>query len=75
MTLDLGGTTLPDLIFALSGLRADDLIGLRVPSYVEMIGDTSYVIADDTAEDLWRALRGDSLADWAAAHPDWVNKI
>ena len=75
MTLDLGTITLPDLIFALSGLRSDDLIGLRVPSYVQMIGDTSYVIADDGAAGLWRALRDDSLAGWAAANPDWVNKI
>jgi LCP family protein required for cell wall assembly len=75
MTLDLGATTLPDLIFALSGLRSDDLTGLRVPSYVEMIGDTSYVIADDTAAELWRALREDSLAGWAQANPDRVNKI
>ena len=75
MTLDLGATTLPDLIFALSGLRSDDLTGLRVPSFVEMIGDTSYVIADDTAPELWRALREDSLAGWAQANPDRVNKI
>jgi hypothetical protein len=40
-----------------------------------MIGDTSYVIADDGAAGLWRALRDDSLAGWAAANPDWVNKI
>jgi LCP family protein required for cell wall assembly len=75
MTVDLGPMALTDLVFALSGLGTDSLTGLRIPYDLQMIGDVSYVVATDEAESLWSALRTDTLAEWAAAHPEWVNTI
>lgn len=75
MTIDIGGYSLTDLVFGLRGLRPDEVSGIRVPSRIEMIGDTSYVIATDEAPGLYAAIRGDRLDAWMAAHPNWVNRI
>ena len=73
MTVDLGAYTLPDLIVALRGLGPGDLTGVRVPYYFQTIGDLAFVIASDEAEGLWAAMRDDTLDDWTAANPSWVN--
>jgi hypothetical protein len=75
MTVDLGGTELADLLFALRGLSPGDLTGLKVPFSFQTIGNEAYVIASDEADGLWDALRTDTLGVWAAANEQWQNKI
>jgi LCP family protein required for cell wall assembly len=76
MVLDTGGASVPDLIFGLRGIRPDRLTGLRLPSFDTMIGGTSYVVAaEPAASELFVALRSDTLERWAAANPQWVNRI
>ncbi|MFG2040627.1 LCP family protein [Dactylosporangium sp. NPDC048998] len=75
LTVDTNGTSVADFIFALRGIKADSLVGLRTPSHPEMIGDTSYVIGDPDMDELWQAIRDDTLADYAAAHPQDVNSL
>jgi LCP family protein required for cell wall assembly len=75
MTVDLGPTDLPDLLFALRGLGPGDLTGLKVPFYFQTIGEQAFVIASDEADGLWDALRDDTLGDWTATHEQWQNKI
>jgi LCP family protein required for cell wall assembly len=71
-TLDMGGVDIPDLVYALRGVGADDVTGVRVPHYLDMIGDVSYVIATDEAQGLYDAVRDDTLDAWTAANPQWV---
>ncbi len=75
LTLDTGEATLTDLIVALRNIRPDSLTGIRVPSYVQSIGGVSYVLLQDGAEDLFRAMRDADLATWVRQHPEWVNSI
>jgi len=76
MVLDTGGVSVSDLIFALREVGPDRLIGLRLPSVDELIDGTSYVVAaEPAAGQLFAALRSDDLARWAAANPQWVNRI
>ncbi|GAA2350880.1 hypothetical protein Cme02nite_24020 [Catellatospora methionotrophica] len=75
LTLDTGQATLTDLIVALHNIRPDSLTGIRVPSYAQSIGGVSYVLLQDGAEDLFRAMRDADLATWVQQHPEWVNPI
>jgi LCP family protein required for cell wall assembly len=75
LTVDTNGVPLEDLIFAMRGLRASDLVGLQVPAHPEMIGGTSYALVDDPAPDLFAALSRAEVAGWAAANPKWINKL
>jgi LCP family protein required for cell wall assembly len=72
-TLDTGGVAIPDLILALRSLRSDDLTGIQVPHYLDMIGGVSFVIATDEAQGLYDAVRDDTLDAWATQHPQWVS--
>jgi LCP family protein required for cell wall assembly len=72
-TLDTGGVPIPDLILALRKLGSDDLTGVQVPHYLDMIGGVSFVIATDEAQGLYDAVRDDTLDAWAAQHPQWVS--
>jgi hypothetical protein len=75
LTVDTNGVPLQDLIFAMRGLRASDLVGLQVPAHPEMHGGTSYALLDDPAPDLFAALSQAEVAGWAAANPKWINKL
>ena len=75
LTVDTNGLQTEDLIFALRGLRPDDLTGIRLPSHSEMIDDTSYDLLEVDANGLFRTLRGSDLRGWVAAHPKWVNHL
>ncbi|MEV8515143.1 LCP family protein [Dactylosporangium sp. NPDC051484] len=75
LTVDTNGTSVADFVFALRGITADSLVGLKTPSHPEMIGETSYVIGDPGMDDLWQAIRDDTLGGWAAAHPQFVNSL
>jgi LCP family protein required for cell wall assembly len=73
LTVDTGGVPLPELAFALRHLRPGQITGITLPSYPQLIGGTSYVLAEPAAGGLYRAVRDSRLAAWADAHPDWHN--
>jgi LCP family protein required for cell wall assembly len=74
-TMDTNGVSVTDLIIALRGIKASSLVGLRTPSHPDEVDGTSYVMADDDAPALWKALREDKLQDFATHHPDMVNPL
>jgi LCP family protein required for cell wall assembly len=74
-TADTGGASIPDLAWALRGLRPDAITGVRIPYYFATIDNISYVMATDEADSLYAAVRADSMAEWTAEHKEWVNKI
>ncbi|MPZ27403.1 MAG: LytR family transcriptional regulator [Micromonosporaceae bacterium] len=73
LTVDTGGVPLPELAYALRHLRPDRITGITLPAYPQMIDGTSYVLADPTADGLYRALRDSQVAEWADGHPGWRN--
>jgi len=75
VTLDLNGVPLPTLVVTLRDIKPDGLIGVRVPSHPANIGGTSFVVSDDGATSLYQALRSDSMGEWVAADPAWVNQL
>ena len=75
LTMDTGGASLGDVALALRGLRPETLMGVTVPSHPETIGDESFVVMSDETPALFDALRAASLADWAAANPQWVHRL
>ncbi|BCB80679.1 hypothetical protein GCM10022251_01770 [Phytohabitans flavus] len=75
LTVDTNGVPLQDLIFAMHGMRADDLVGLQVPAHLETVGGTSYALLDDPAPDLFAALKRAEVPQWANANPKWINKL
>jgi LCP family protein required for cell wall assembly len=75
LTIDTNGTPMVDYVYALRGIKAESLIGLRAPSHPQMIGATSYVIGEPGMADLWAAIRDDTLDAYAAAHPELVNNL
>jgi LCP family protein required for cell wall assembly len=75
LTVDTGGASLTDLALALRRLNPDDVTGIRLPSYSDMIDNTSYVFLQGESDSLFAAARSADLSGWAAAHPQWVNKL
>lgn len=73
LTVDTGGVPLTELAYALRHLRPDRITGITLPSYPQLIDGTSYVLADPTADGLYRAVRESSVAAWADGHPGWRN--
>jgi polyisoprenyl-teichoic acid--peptidoglycan teichoic acid transferase len=77
VTFDGNGTALTEWILAFRHLNADAVTiiktnGGRFASRV--IGGRSFEILDDTARELFTAMRTDTVADFLAAHPDWVGR-
>lgn len=75
LTVDTNGVPLEDLIFALRGLRADDLVGVQIPAHPEMIDGVSYALLDKPADGLFAAVSRADLPAWTIAHPRWVNAL
>jgi LCP family protein required for cell wall assembly len=75
LTTDTNGVSVSDLVIAMRGIKANSLVGLRTPSYPDVVDDTSYVMPDDDAPDLWKALRDDRLQAFAASHRGLVNPL
>ncbi|MFE0592870.1 LCP family protein [Micromonospora echinospora] len=75
LTVDTNGVPLEDLVLALRALPADGLVGVRVPSSPQLIGQVSYVVLDGGGTELFRAVRGERMTRWAAANPQWVNSL
>ncbi|GIH13113.1 LCP family protein [Rugosimonospora africana] len=75
LTVDTNGVPLANLVFGLKGINAGSLVGIKLPSEPQMIGGVSYVVAEDEATSLYQAIASDTLEDWVAANPSWVNAI
>ena len=75
LTVDTNGVPLNDLVFSLRNLRADNLVGIQLPSHTDQIDGTSYDVLDPAADGLFKALRESDMSAWAAANPKWVNNI
>jgi LCP family protein required for cell wall assembly len=75
MTVDTGSTSVPDLAFALRGLRPASVTGMKVPFYLDTVDKLSVVRASDDADGLFRALRSDDLDGWISDHTQWVNQL
>ena len=77
LTIDTGGVSMSDLVFALRNLRPGSMIGVKIPTYFDTINDMSVVVATDDAKPLFAALRTDTLGAWVAdkAHKQWLNAI
>ncbi|MFC4335173.1 LCP family protein [Salininema proteolyticum] len=80
LTVDLGEVKLTDFIVALRGLDPKDMKQLKVPSEAQDIGSQSFVVMNEmngqkqAADELWEAIQNDTLDDWIAQNPDWVNE-
>jgi LCP family protein required for cell wall assembly len=75
LTVDIGATSLTDLVLGLRHLGSGDLTGIRVPSYPDMMDGTSYVFLQQDSQALFAAARSAELSRWVAVHPHWVNKL
>jgi LCP family protein required for cell wall assembly len=75
MTVDTNGVPLDQLVFTLRNIRPSALVGVRLPSYTRTIGGISYVLPTGVAATLYAAIDDDTLAQWVAAYPSWVNPL
>ena len=75
LTVDTNGVPLEELMFALRNVRPSALLGVSVPSEPTMIGGISYIEPFPEAQDLFAAVRGDTLDAWAVENPTWVNTV
>lgn len=75
LTVDTGGTSLESLMFGLRDIRPADIIGLDVPSEPVMVGGIAYIYPLEPATSMFEALVDDTLDDWVAANPTWVNTL
>jgi LCP family protein required for cell wall assembly len=77
VTFDGNGRSLTDWILAFRHLDADAVTVVRTNGgrYASrVVGGRSFEILDDTARELFRAMRTDTVADFLTAHPDWVGR-
>ncbi|GIF00695.1 hypothetical protein Ari01nite_81590 [Paractinoplanes rishiriensis] len=78
MTVDSGGISLEDWVFAMKGINPDDLVTLKTNEgkfnsrQVPGVGSVE-VLSDDSLA-LLRAARNDTVAEFAAANPEYVSK-
>ena len=78
MTVDDGGIPLQDWVFALRGIRPDDLVTIKTNNGEfhsdDIPGVGSVEIFDDTSLDLLKAIRNDTVDEFVLANPTWVTK-
>jgi|GEM_PF-342020 len=75
LTVDTGETGLADLIFGLRNVTPSTFTGVKVPSYPQSIDGVSYILPEELATSLYRAIREDAMDAWVAANPRWVNDL
>lgn len=75
LTIDTGETGLADLAFGLRNVTPSTFVGIRVPSHPQTVGGVSYVLPDPSAISLYQAIQQDTLEQWVAANPAWVNRL
>ncbi|MFC7277589.1 LCP family protein [Paractinoplanes rhizophilus] len=76
MTVDSGGISLEDWVFAMKGINPNDLITIKTnegkfnPEKVAGIGEVEILSPDSMR--LLEAAKDDTVAQFAAEHPTWV---
>jgi LCP family protein required for cell wall assembly len=73
LVVDTNRVPVADLAFALRNVTPSSMVGIRLPSYPQMIGGISYVLAEPEATGLYQAVSDDTLDSWVTEHPTWVN--
>jgi LCP family protein required for cell wall assembly len=78
MTVDDGGIPLSDWVFALRGIRPDDLVTIKTNNgtfnSATIPGVGSAEILSDTSRELLKAVKNDTVDEFVQAHPTWVTK-
>ncbi|MEE6258297.1 LCP family protein [Plantactinospora sonchi] len=75
LVLDLGGLTVPELYGALRGVAAADAVGIGWTVHPRQSADGLVETLDAAeAQGLFEALRRDTVAEWAAGHPQRVTR-
>ena len=78
MTVDDGGIPLQDWVFALRGVRPDDLVTIKTNNGKfnsrNVPGVGSAEILSDTSMDLLRAIKADKVDEFVLDNPTWVTK-
>jgi anionic cell wall polymer biosynthesis LytR-Cps2A-Psr (LCP) family protein len=75
VTFDGGGSSIADWMFTLGGIGPDNLTMLRTNGgqfNSEQVGGQSVEVLDGSTRQLLEDVRGDTVGDFVAAHPDWV---
>jgi polyisoprenyl-teichoic acid--peptidoglycan teichoic acid transferase len=76
MTVDTGGISLEDWVFAMKGINPNDLITIKTnegkfnPKSIAGIGEVE-ILSDDSMQ-LLQSAKNDTVGEFAAAHPTWV---
>ena len=73
LVVDTNGIPVADLVLALANVTPASTVGIRLPSYPQMIGGYSYVLPYDQVDSLYQAIVSDSLDSWVTENPTWVN--
>jgi polyisoprenyl-teichoic acid--peptidoglycan teichoic acid transferase len=75
MTLDDGGISVEDWVYAMRGMASGNLITIRTNAgqfHSEIIHGISYETLTPDSLDLLRAVKDDTVEDFIAGHPTWV---
>jgi anionic cell wall polymer biosynthesis LytR-Cps2A-Psr (LCP) family protein len=75
LTVDTGGVSLDALLLGLRDIRPSNIVGIQVPSEPTMIGGIAYIYPLEASTSLFTAMVDDTIDDWMAANPQWVNKL
>jgi len=75
MTVDTNGVPLDQLVYTLRNIRPASLVGVRLPSVIRNIDGVSYVLPVPVTPTLYAAVASDTLAQWVATYPSWVNPL
>jgi LCP family protein required for cell wall assembly len=75
LTVDTGGTSLETLMFGLRDIRPSNIVGVQVPSEPTIVGGISYIYPLEASTTLFKAMVDDTVDDWVAANPTWVNTL
>ncbi|GIH13114.1 LCP family protein [Rugosimonospora africana] len=75
MTVDTGGVSIEDWIFAMRNIGANDLLTIKTNGgqfSTQMINGQSVQTLDDTSMQLLQSVVTDSVSSFVQLHPDWV---
>jgi len=77
MTVDNGGVSIQDWIFAMRHIGGGDILTVRTNNgqfnTINVPGIGACEVLTDTSLQLLRSVRDDTVATFVAAHPDWVS--
>ncbi len=77
MTVDDGGVSLEDWIFAMKGVSPSDLLTIKTNDgkfNSQTINGQDFEVLSPTSMDLLHAVQQDNVDAFVSAHPDWVSQ-